>query len=105
MSKEKKQETKNQDNAKREYNPNPYPSRPIPDSTASGVAENVAALARKRSLPPMFPDVTMRAQEVSALGGWVRNEEREKSRTREIKNVKDKERELWEGWCFTRSGE
>ena len=35
----------------------------------------------------MFPDVTMRAQEVSVLGGWVGNDERKKSRTRGIKNA------------------
>jgi len=46
----------------------------------------------------MFPDVAMGAQGVSALGGRVGKEEREESRTREMKNARGKERELWEGW-------
>ena len=47
----------------------------------------------------MFPDVAMRAQGLSAQGGQVGNEEREKLRPREIKNAscgKDGDLEAWE---------
>jgi len=87
-----------QNNAKREYSLGLYPSHPIPSSTAGGVAENVAALAREDRYNRSFP-MWQWGRGVSAQGGWVGNKEHEKSRTWEIKNAscgKDGDLEVWE---------
>ena len=53
----------------------------------------------------MFPDVAMGAQRSMGAGGAVGNEEREKSGTREMKNTRGKECEVWKGWWTGVQGE